>query len=251
MATGDIVNFVSFGNKSRYPRSLARIKNEACDVGLFTDFFVWSEDDLDADFVRVHDTFIMNNPRGYGYWIWKPQVILQALRRTPPGGYVLYADAGCSFNPSMSSHNRILDYVKMAKSSPKGVFGFHLGEHLDRRWNKMDTVCNVLGVESVEQIQRIINTPQCLASVSVWHNIPEAVAFVEEWLSICVRDGYRYVDDSPSLIPNMPDFNEHRHDQAIFSLLMKKYNAPVIPDETWHPNWHLCNWPIHVSRIRE
>ena len=225
--------------------------NEAREVGLFNDLFVWNEDDLDAEFVRDHGKFIMNNPRGYGYWIWKPQVILQALRQTPPGGYVIYADAGCSFHSSVSSQCRILDYIEMAKSSPKGVFGFHLGEHLDRRWNKMDTVCHVIGTKYVDDIEKILNSPQCLASVSVWHNIPDAIAFVEEWLSICVRDGYRFVDDSPSRIPNAPDFAEHRHDQAIFSLLMKKYNVPVIPDETWHPNWHLYNWPIHVSRIRE
>ena len=35
---------------------------------------------------------------------------------------------------------------------------------------------------------------------------------------------YHNIDDTPSIIPNYPNFKEHRHDQSIFSLLTKKYN---------------------------
>ena len=36
--------------------------------------------------------------RGFGYWIWKPQVILQSLRMMDKGDVLLYADAGCVLN---------------------------------------------------------------------------------------------------------------------------------------------------------
>ena len=32
------------------------------------------------------------------------------------------------------------------------------------------------------------------------------------------------IDDSPSINENYKNFKEHRHDQAILSLLLKKYN---------------------------
>jgi hypothetical protein len=59
-----------------------------------------------------------------------------------------------------------------------------------------------------------------------------------------------YVDDSPSILPNLLVFEEHRHDQAIFSLLAKKYDITTIPDETWNVQWAKYNWPIHAARIR-
>ena len=37
-------------------------------------------------------------------------------------------------------------------------------------------------------------------------------------------ENYNLIDDSPSKIPNNTGFIEHRHDQSIFSLLVKKYN---------------------------
>ena len=40
-------------------------------------------------------------------------------------------------------------------------------------------------------------------------------------LTVAVADGYRYSDDSPSVLANHGEFREHRHDQSISSLLRK------------------------------
>jgi hypothetical protein len=32
-----------------------------------------------------------------------------------------------------------------------------------------------------------------------------------------------FIDDSPSMLPNHPEFQEHRHDQAILTCLQIKY----------------------------
>ena len=37
-------------------------------------------------------------------------------------------------------------------------------------------------------------------------------------------NNYNLIDDSPSIATNYNTFREHRHDQSIFSLLVKKYN---------------------------
>jgi hypothetical protein len=37
-------------------------------------------------------------------------------------------------------------------------------------------------------------------------------------------EDYHNVDDTPSIIPNCPNFHQHRHDQSLFSLLVKKNN---------------------------
>ena len=37
----------------------------------------------------------------------------------------------------------------------------------------------------------------------------------------CIATNYHFIDDSPSILKNDNSFSEHRHDQSIFSLLIK------------------------------
>ena len=46
---------------------------------------------------------------------------------------------------------------------------------------------------------------------------------------LATAENYRFVDDSPSRVPNAPSFKEHRHDQSILSLLLKQANVAVMP----------------------
>ncbi len=47
-------------------------------------------------------------------------------------------------------------------------------------------------------------------------------SIIDFWYNIGCN--YHMIDDSPSIKENYNNFIEHRHDQAIFSLLLKKYN---------------------------
>lgn len=56
----------------------------------------------------------------------------------------------------------------------------------------------------------------------------ENVDILKLWLETC--EMYHLVNDSTSVIPNCPGFQEHRHDQAIFSLLRKKKGFKTVVD---------------------
>jgi hypothetical protein len=68
------------------------------------------------------------------------------------------------------------------------------------------------------------------------------------------------IDDTPSSSPNKYGFIEHRHDQAIFSLLCIKYKVLTVSAyEYWYPkkgslqiiapDWAaLKEFPIHAKR---
>lgn len=55
------------------------------------------------------------------------------------------------------------------------------------------------------------------------------------------------IDDSPSKIENDKSFNEHRHDQSLFSVILKinKEITMLVPDSTYHGS----NF-IQATRIR-
>lgn len=252
------INFVTFGSTPRYGRALKRIKRQARSLRVFRNVWAWTQNDLDASFREHHAGILRDDVRGYGYWIWKPQVILQALARTYPGGHLVYADAGCTLHAH--GVHRLRQYTALATSSPIGLLAFDLG-YPELMYTKMDTVHAVLSQPpraslppahpATSDYGPVTRAGQVCATAHIWHNIPAAHDLAARWLYYCTKDNYRYANDIPSVLQNSAEFRDHRHDQSIFSLLAKSSGATIIPDETWHAEWPEQAWPIHASRIRD
>ena len=49
--------------------------------------------------------------------------------------------------------------------------------------------------------------------------------YIDEWLNMCCI--YENITDSPSIEPNDAQFNEHRHDQSLLSIILHKYNITL------------------------
>jgi hypothetical protein len=67
---------------------------------------------------------------------------------------------------------------------------------------------------------------------------------INEWYSI-ISSNYNYIDDSPSIKMNNKEFIEHRHDQSVFNLLVKKFN--LINYELNPSDWGYYQNKINVS----
>jgi len=106
------IYFVTFGD-TKYRNTLDRIRKEAVAMNVFKEIFVWNENDLDTEWLQKHARFIHSHKRGYGYWIWKPQVIQQALLKIPKGSALVYADAGCTLN--VKGRSMLVDLCQIAK----------------------------------------------------------------------------------------------------------------------------------------
>ena len=61
------------------------------------------------------------------------------------------------------------------------------------------------------------------------------VSFAREWLHYAQQK--HLIDDSPSVLPNAPGFEEHRHDQAIYSLLVYKYGLQLVLEDQTDPSY--------------
>ena len=55
---------------------------------------------------------------------------------------------------------------------------------------------------------------------------------MQEWLEAFYKH-FELIDDSPSTIPNLPEFRENRHDQSVWSVLNKKYKVKNYPYSKW------------------
>ena len=91
--------FISYGDL-KYKRHLSRIKKEASSLNRFDNIFTETNTTIEKHSAfqnALEDNYFKetySSPRGGGYWIWKPFVILKTLKSMQEGDILLYADAG-------------------------------------------------------------------------------------------------------------------------------------------------------------
>jgi hypothetical protein len=198
------------------------------------------------DFHNQFSEFIAANPRGYGYWLWKPYLVLQYLKDIPDDDVLLYCDIGCELSPL---GGKIFNsYINELKRSNFVAFST-LTKNSERSWSKAELI-NLLSPKLED-----LESEQVAATFFLIKRTPEMIEFIEEWLSICTQDNYIYLTDQLTL-DQSSDFIEHRHDQSIFSLLVKKYGLPIhrdrtfFPPEVYYPRSFALNTPIHTLRSK-
>ncbi|QIU96550.1 hypothetical protein [Bacteroides faecium] len=172
-------------------------------LGVFDDCLLYSREDLTSE---MRNSPIMRFPRGGGYWAWKSDVILQMLDKINWGDYVVYVDAGCYVYHSG-------EWGKMWRSL-KGydLILFRIPNQI-KRWIKRDTL-NYFGVSLNNNLME-----QYLVAGGVifFKKTPFTISFFESWRKLALEKYYLFVDSKR--VDEYPDFIEHRHDQAILSLL--------------------------------
>lgn len=203
--------------------SFVKARDELCQSALavgFDEARARGPEHLEPAFVEENQD-ILSQSRGAGYWLWKPQIILQELRKLKGGDVLVYSDAGRYSYYNFKCFPKRL--VKLAKE--KGfLLGPTLGQHGPMsKWVKRDTFV-LLEMDRPE----IHELPTIQAGWSFWTPSPEAFEFLEKWLSAC-KDPRVLTDiENTQGLPNLPDFKDHRHDMAVLSLLAYKYNSPFL-----------------------
>ncbi len=228
-------------------RALARIARQAQEMDFFDEIETLTESDLDAQYVEKHKHLLKRGVRGFGYWIWKPYVIWRALQSMADGDELYYVDAGCHFNPK--GRSRMFEYAETLRENALGLAGFELTPDCSvGAFTKMDLLAH-MGMVNREDL---LSCAQICATHVFCRKNEKVLAFLADWLQIC--EHIHLVDDSPSVLPNVSNFVEHRHDQSVFTLLCLQYGAALLPGrETWPENntrdWGtMLNYPIWDKR---
>lgn len=207
-----MLTFITFGSHSNYLDAANRLLSQAKKANIFDELILYTADHLQTDhsFWSKHQTFFENNKRGYGYWLWKPYLIKRTMEKMKNGDVLLYLDAGCELDPNKKKE--ILNCVEIVKRD-KIVATCNCRE---KDWNKMDLILK-LDLNN----DFYLNDYQHQAGAVLFLVCDETRQLVNDWYEIGCD--YHFIDDSPSVFANCHTFQEHRHDQSIFSLLTKKY----------------------------
>ena len=134
---------------------------------------------------------------------------------------------------------RFLWYIEETKN--KGNLFFYLEDkHTDKKWNKMDTI------KKIQVDENLLEEPQVISGAFFIKKNKENMLLFKEWYDIC--QDYQMISDMPSIEKNFDEFIEHRHDQSVLSLLVKKYNMNRIFDETWPDTMKDKDSPMRAVR---
>jgi hypothetical protein len=166
----------------------------------------FNADDIDEKFSKQY-AHILTQSRGAGYWLWKPYFIDKVINEMNEGDILIYCDAGVEI---FNNVNHIVDRMK------NDVFLF--GNTYDHvHWCKMDVIKAICPtIQTNKQVQ---------ASVMFFRVSETSKLFIKRWLQYCTKPGF--IDDSKSISQNHSEFQEHRHDQAIITCLVYKYDMEL------------------------
>ncbi len=209
------IHFITFGGPDNdLHNAVNRICKQAKQFELFETITGYTEQDLinDKEFWNSHGNFITNNKRGNGYWIWKPYLILKKLGQIADDDILLYLDCGCELN--VKGIGRF--YQMIEKTYEMKIIGTSTVSN-DVFWSKKSLITH-LQMDS----HPLLKQKHMQAGAVMMKKCAEIINLYDEFYKIA--HNYSFIDDSPSTIPNPRGFQEHRHDQSIFNLLVKKYN---------------------------
>jgi hypothetical protein len=248
-------HFCTFAD-SRLSNSLNRIENQALNMDVFDKIFIYDETKLDVEFRQLLNSKLVFGSRGYGYWCWKPQIILQTLLSVQEGDVIQYTDSGCHLN--LNGRLRLLEYFDIAKKSESGILSFRSKnnwelkegeknyENLEYKYNKAD----LLAFFGVLDNPDILNSVQYEAGIIFIRKDNNTIRFIQDWINVFINN-FNLIDDSPSLRKNLDGFLDHRHDQSIYSLMCKLNGVSELYSTEYYTesNWdELLNYPIWVKR---
>jgi hypothetical protein len=183
--------------------------------------------------------------RGAGYWLWKPLIILQELLRAEEGDVVVYMDADSEIMSNISPLLGLLD--------GQDVAGFISGE-TETNATKTDVLLMMNATD-------LRDTRQLYAGLILFRRSWQSIGFVSQWLTYC-QDRRWMTNIDNTLLPavlqggNHPGFFVHRNDQALFSLLYKKWDFKAFPDPTANTTMAQSHpypdfWMFHHTKVSE
>lgn len=229
-----------------------RIRKQAENFGVFKSIHEFGEEDLTGDFWENHASKMMNRRIGipsrfYGYYACKPYFIRKVLDLIPDNEVLLYVDSGCELNKN--GLEKLRKYYDECFETEGVFFTLDLPEI---QWTKMDTYRRIIGDDD-----QYFMTRQIISGIFFLKNTSMVRELVDDWIKICIEDGGKFLDDSQSISKNHSVFKENRHDQSIFSLLLKlkseQHDFTFHEDDTYETIWNAVGYsglPVGIDQAK-
>lgn len=204
-------------NDDSHTEHLLRLIKSIKEHGKEFQVILFNKSKIDQEFNQKYRS-ILDCKRGGGYWLWKPYIIYNTMKKLKDNDILFYMDSKYFFIDDFKS--LYIDYMKhhdllVWKNKPNDpVF-------LMKQWCKMDVIRKYNMYEKVFNE----NAEDCWGGALIIKKNKKTMHIMHEWLEMCCQ--YENITDSPSKLNNDSLFVEHRHDQSLLSILLHKYNIEM------------------------
>lgn len=243
-------HLITFGDGDpRYQHAASRLSAEAANTNWFksvTAFNFAQLSRLTPGWCRDHQQFISKMRRGFGYWIWKPELIYQVLSGLAENELLVYLDCGCEINRYGYQH--FLHICELATRF--GFFCYQIDESVSK-WTKRLTLNRF---QITDEDYSHLNFGQLESGISIYHRSAKTLLFLDLWRKCVIDDEYVYVIDKDDSLVERSEFVEHRHDQSIFTILkiltgvgvhLKTFESQQL---LWKNSFYHCEQPFLALR---
>jgi hypothetical protein len=203
----DDVTIVTYaGGEPIYYLNQILLAQSAHDFGIDR-VFCYNPSDIDKGFYEKNKE-ILTSKRGSGYWLWKPYIILDAMKRVPKDSIIMYIDGGFYFTRDFAP------FIDLVKEHGRVLTSLDPIHHTNIKYTKRDAF-----ILMNKDFENAYQATQVQAGIILLKNNDTNRKFIEKWLKY--GQDKRIITDLPSTLgPNFPGFIDHRHDQSILSLLL-------------------------------
>jgi len=227
---------------------------QAEDFGEFKTMRGYGPEDIPAPFYKKYK-HIINRQRGGGYWLWRPIILLDALRKVREGDFLVYLDAGCTLNPL--GKKRFHEYISLLDNSEYGILSFQMSGNqgpgsleMEKKW----TIREIFEYFGVQPNSDIGNCGQYLGGVFIMQKNEHLEKYMTMFMEAIMYDPLMCTDDYNKK-NQIVEFRENRHEQSISSVLRKKIGSVVIDgDESWMQPFgkgESLKYPFWATRMRK
>lgn len=231
-----MISLLTFSNQT-YNFSKKMLIRSAKKFGI-NSIYAYSDSDFNKTEFYRENISITSQPRGAGYWIWKPYYILEHLRNAKEGEVLIYCDSGLKIISPLDDLVRVFQ----ERVGDVGVMLFHnyqgvaymrpemerneYNQYVECRKNKYWAKRDVFVLMGIDE-ERYWESPQLEGCFAIFRKTEFSLKFVEEWLHWSCNE--QIVTDLPNSQgkENFPNFIMHIHDQVILSLLAEKYRLEL------------------------
>eukprot|EP00747_Dinoflagellata_sp_TGD_P106476 gnl/TRDRNA2_/TRDRNA2_169861_c0_seq17.p1 gnl/TRDRNA2_/TRDRNA2_169861_c0~~gnl/TRDRNA2_/TRDRNA2_169861_c0_seq17.p1 ORF type:complete len:350 (-),score=22.55 gnl/TRDRNA2_/TRDRNA2_169861_c0_seq17:49-1098(-) len=241
------MSFLTFG-QGPYAAAVGQICKQAASTQHFSTLHCLTQ--LPKPVLQAHDwSKHLQFALGYGYWFWKPALAYHILHSMNDGDLLFYADAGTGIRAGSEWNNLTTPFAGPAKAheavriqwnnlapdagtntmaldhfirqmAQADILAFHLPSFAERTWTKGD-IFTEFGVTPDSDYG---NTPQICATYFFVKKSSRTIEFMRKWVDLVTN--LQLLTSAKSKTPNDKTFRSNRHDQSLFSMMLKA-NHPV------------------------
>ena len=202
------LKIISFGSNDEYINLAVKTVQSINNLYSKSETKVFKPKDLPDEINNYAKTY----SKGYGYWVWKPYIVNKALSTLNENDILLYVD-GRSGLRKTGKPIRWLDEFIMQNQFDIASWQMI---HKEMSWTNGD----IISAFNLDLNSELLKTGQFAATFHAWRKNIRSLNFSNEWLNFLLHNR-EICRDEVSKNFNHKKFIENRHDQSVFSLMIK------------------------------